>query len=487
MKKAFPKNFLWGGALSANQSEGNYDADGKTLTIADVYYFNPAQEVKKTGRPPELTRQNIERAKNDKDCLYYPKRRGIDFYHTYKEDIALLAGMGFKAFRYSICWSRIFPDVNQNEPCKAGLDFYDAVIDECLKYGMEPVITLLHADLPIQIIDEYNGWANREVVDLYVKYCKVLFEHFKGRVKYWIPFNEINMDLINATRKMGILKEDYPNFDEAVFQALHHEFLASARITKIAHEIDPNNQVGAMLAYFTTYPHTCDPEDVLAAQKQDEKRNLFFYDVLLRGIYPYYMQTYFQQNEINVNITEEDKQIISKNTADFAALSYYNSMVHAHDTSKLEITGGNVTGAFKNPYLKLNAWGWTIDPVGFRYTLNHIYQIYQKPCFILENGSGFIETLDEEGKLHDPYRVEYFRMHIQEMRKAIEDGVEVMGYTTWSPIDVVAASTGQMKKRYGFIYVDQDDYGNGSKKRIIKDSYYWYKKVIASNGEDLEN
>lgn len=485
-KSVFPENFLWGGALSANQTEGNYDIDGKALTIADVFYFDPAKGVKKTTTPPVLTREIIENARNDLDCTYYPKRRGIDFYHTYKEDIALLAGMGFKAFRYSFCWSRIFPDVNQNEPCKEGLAFYDRVIDECLKYGMEPIITILHADLPIQIIDEYKGWSNRKVVDLYVHYCKTLFTHFKGRVKYWIPFNEINMDLINATRKMGVLKEDHENFDESVFQALHHEFLASALATQIAHEIDPNNKIGAMLAYFTTYPHTCNPLDILAAQKQDERSNLFFYDVLLRGIYPYYIQTIWKKNNWFIKMEERDLQILKENTADFAALSYYNSMVHAHDTTKLEITGGNVTGAFKNPYLEANEWGWIVDPVGFRYTLNHIYQMYLKPCFILENGSGFVETLDENGQLHDPYRVEYFRQHIKEMKNAIEDGVEIIGYTTWSPIDVVAASTGQMKKRYGFVYVDQDDYGHGTKKRVIKDSYYWYKKVIASNGSALD-
>lgn len=484
-KNIFPPDFLWGGALSANQSEGCYQADGKSLTIADVYRFEPENSGKRAAKPAGLTRKQIEEAKAEPENTYYPKRRGIDFYHTYQADIALLAGMGFKAFRYSICWSRIFPDVNQEKPNEKALAFYDAVIDECLKYGMEPVITILHADLPIQIIDEYKGWSDRQVADLFARYCKTLFLHFKGRVKYWIPFNEINMDLINATRKMGVLKEDHEDYDKAVFQALHYEFLASAMAVKLAHEISSENRVGAMLAYFTTYPYTCSPEDVLAAQKQDEIRNLLFYDVLLRGKYPYYIESILKKRDWKLDITEKDRKILAENTADFAALSYYNSMVHAHDTSKLEIIGGNVIGAFKNPYIRTNEWGWAIDPVGLRYTLNHIYEIFQKPLFILENGSGFVEEPNKNRQIHDEYRVTYFREHIEQMRRAVEDGVDLIGYTTWSPIDVVAASTGQMKKRYGFIYVDQDDYGNGSKKRIIKDSYYWYQKVIASNGEDL--
>lgn len=480
----FPKGFLWGGALSANQSEGNYDVDGKSLTIADVFRFDVNLDQSKVS-VPSLTHEAIEQAKLEKDTTYYPKRRGIDFYHTYKEDIALLAGMGFKTFRYSICWSRIFPNVNQKEPNQKGLEFYDAVINECLKYNMEPVITILHVDLPIQIIEEYKGWSNRKVVDLYAHYCKTIFEHFKGRVKYWIPFNEINMDLINGTRKMGILKEDHENYEETVYQALHHEFLASAMASKLAHEIDPENKVGAMTAYFTTYPYTCKPEDALSAQSHDAYRNLFFYDVLLRGKYPYYIKKLWKDKGYNLDIRKEDIALLANHPADFVAMSYYNSMVHAADLSELEVTGGNVTSAYKNPYIKVNAWGWAIDPIGFRYTLNHVYEIFQKPIFILENGSGFVEELDENNEIHDDYRIENFKCHLEQLKLAIEDGVEVIGYTTWAPIDVVAASTGQMKKRYGFIYVDIDDFGNGSKKRYLKDSYYWYKNVIATNGEIL--
>lgn len=479
-----PDNFLWGGALSANQSEGAYDEDGKAMTIADVFYFDMNKSYKNVA-PPTLDKKLIEKAKQDKDLLCYPKRRGIDFYHTYKEDIALLAGMGFKTFRYSICWSRVFPDVNQLEPNSKGLDFYDRIVDECLKYGMEPVITILHTDLPIQIIEEYKGWSDRRVVELYLHFCKTLFVHFKGRVKYWIPFNELNMDLLNPSRKMGILKEDHENYEEAVYQALHYEFVASASAAQLAHTIDPNNKVGVMIAYLATYPSTCKPEDVLSAQQKDKEDNLFFYDVLLRGVYPYYMKKKFEENGWTLDISGKDLDMLRDNTADFAGLSYYNSRIQACEQSQLEKTAGNEASVFKNPYLQTNEWGWIIDPIGLRYTLNHVYELYQKPIFILENGSGFIETPDDSGQLDDPYRIEYYKSHIEQMKFAMEDGVEIWGYIVWSPIDTVAASTGQMKKRYGFIYVDQDDTGAGTHRRIKKSSYQWYKNVILTNGKEL--
>lgn len=484
MTTKFPENFLWGGGISANQAEGAYDLDGRTLSIADVYYFNPETAMKKT-KVPTLDLEMIKKGKEDKDTLYYPKRRGIDFYHTYKEDIKLLSELGFTTFRLSFSWSRIFPDVTSKEPSKEGLAFYDRVIDEILSYHMTPMVTILHADLPIQIIEEFNGWDNRKVVDLYEHYCRTIFTHFKGRVKYWIPFNEINMDLFNATRKMGVLKETHENYDQAVFQALHHEFVASALASKLAHEIDSNYEVGAMIAYFTSYPYTCKPEDVLKNMQFDHMRNLFFYDVLLDGEYPYYVLNHIEKNNLHINMEEGDLELIKEHTADFAGISYYNSQVQADDESQLTVTAGNVVSAFKNPYLEANAWGWMIDPVGLRYTLNKIYQAYRKPIFILENGSGFIEELPEDKQIHDPYRVEFISRHLKQVKLAIEDGVNVIGYIAWAPIDVVAASTGQMKKRYGFIYVDQDDFGKGSKNRYIKDSFYWFKEVVRSNGENI--
>lgn len=482
MIKRFPDNFLWGGGLSANQSEGAYDYNGRTLSVADVYYFDPETAKKKT-KVPTLDLEMIQRAKADKDPTYYPKRRGIDFYHTYKDDIKLLSGLGFNTFRISFSWSRIFPNVNDLTPNAKALEFYDNLIDELLKYGMKPMVTILHADLPIQIIEEYNGWDNRKVVDLYEHYCRTIFTHFKGRVKFWIPFNEINMDLFNATRKMGILKETHENYDQSVFQALHHEFIASALACKLAHEIDPNYEVGAMPSYFTSYPYTCKPEDVLKNMEFDHMRNLFFYDILLDGEYPYYVKNYMEKQNIHIEMKEGDLELLRDYPADFAAISYYNSQVQADDESQLQVTAGNVMSAFKNPYLDQNTWGWTIDPVGLRYTLNKIYQGYKKPIFILENGSGFYEELNEDKTIHDSYRVEFIHAHLKQVKLALDDGVDVMGYLAWSPIDIVAASTGQMMKRYGFIYVDQDDWGNGTKERYIKDSYYWYQEVVKTNGE----
>lgn len=486
MTKGFPEKFLWGGALSSNQSEGNYLADGKSMTVADMAYFDPNTDFKKLMMSQlEVTREGIEKAKSATDVTYYPKRRGIDFYHTYKEDLALLKEMGFKAFRYSFAWSRIFPDVKAENPNQKGLDFYDRVIDECLRLGMEPVITILHADLPLQIIEEYKGWANREVVDLYVKYAKTVLEHFKGRVKYWIPFNEISVDLAVPSRKMGVLKEDYSDYMNATYQALHHEFVASAKVTQLAHEIDPQNKIITMTSYGPIYPYSCNPDDVMLSLLSQQKNSLFFYDVLLRGSYPHYALKMFEDKGIQLKMAEDDLKLLNQNTSDVIGFSYYNSTVMSSEPSQLEKTAGNFMNAAKNPYLKSNEWGWTIDPVGLRYSLNYLYQMYQKPLIILESGSGFYEVLDENETLHDPYRIEYFKQHILELKKAVEDGVDVIGYITWSPIDVVAASTGQMAKRYGFIYVDQDDLGNGTKKRYRKDSFYWYQHVILTNGEEL--
>lgn len=481
----FPKDFLWGGAIAANQAEGHYQEDGKAFTISDAFRFDPNEDFKTT-KFPVVTHQLLEMAQADPDCRFYPKRRGIKFYETYKEDIALFSEMGFKTLRFSIAWARVYPDVNSAEPNEKALQFYDEVIDELLKYHIEPLVTILHSDLPVQVITEYHGWADKRVIDLYCKYARTILERYRGKVKYWVPFNEINVDRMNASRKMGVLREDYENYEEASYQALHNEFVASARVAKMAHEIDEGNMVGAMAAYLSAYPYTCKPEDVLRAQQMDKMKNLFVFDVLLRGEYPYYIKRLWEEKGLKIKITEEERELLAQYRADFAAISYYNSGTAAQDEKDLEETAGNVFGAYKNPYLKVNEWGWTVDPVGLRYVLNHIYELFQKPVFVLENGSGFYEELGKDGRVHDPYRVEYFREHIAEMKKAVEDGVEMLGYTPWGCIDIVSSGTGQMSKRYGFVYVDADDEGHGTYDRYRKDSFYWYKKVIASNGEDLD-
>lgn len=484
MNKGFPKNFLWGGALSACQAEGAYNVDGKTLTVPEVMPFNPKNDRKVT-KQLKITKEMIEEAKNDPDTIKYPKRRGIDFYHTYKEDMALFKEMGFKVFRYSISWARLFPNGDDKEPNELGLKFYDSVIDECLKNGMEPLITISHFDFPIVLIEKFGGWYNRKLIDLYLRYCEVIFNRYKGKVKYWVTFNEINMSIKAGPKTMGVIDEGQENYEEMLFQALHHQFVAAAKATKLAHEISKENKIGSMVAYFTTYPYTCKPADALAMQKDDQMKNLFYLDILNGGKYPYYSKKYFEEHNINLQIEDGDLEVIKENTADFVGMSYYNSMISSDDGDQLELTAGNVHSVYKNPHLDANEWGWQIDPIGLRYTLNHVYDRFGLPVFILENSSGFFDELTEENKVHDPYRVDFLRKHIEQLKLAIEDGVEVIGYTMWGPIDMISSGTSEMSKRYGFIYVDQDDYGNGTMKRYKKDSFYWYKNVIATNGEEL--
>lgn len=484
MNKGFPKNFLWGGALSACQAEGAYNVDGKTLTVPEVMPFNPKNDRKVT-KQLKITKEMIEEAKNDPDTIKYPKRRGIDFYHTYKEDMALFKEMGFKVFRYSISWARLFPNGDDKEPNELGLKFYDSVIDECLKNGMEPLITISHFDFPIVLIEKFDGWYNRKLIDLYLRYCEVIFNRYKGKVKYWVTFNEINMSIKAGPKTMGVIDEGQENYEEMLFQALHHQFVAAAKATKLAHEINKENKIGSMVAYFTTYPYTCKPADALAMQKDDQMKNLFYLDILNGGKYPYYSKKYFEEHNIKLDIKDGDLEVIKENTADFVGMSYYNSMISSDDGDQLELTAGNVHSVYKNPHLDANEWGWQIDPIGLRYTLNHVYDRFGLPVFILENSSGFFDELTEDNKVHDPYRVDFLRKHIEQLKLAIEDGVEVIGYTMWGPIDMISSGTSEMSKRYGFIYVDQDDYGNGTMKRYKKDSFYWYKNVIATNGKEL--
>lgn len=484
MKKGFPKEFLWGGALSACQAEGAYLEDGKTMTIPEVMPFNVKNDRKVTVQL-KITKEMIEKAQADQDTVKYPKRRGIDFYHTYKEDLALMAEMGFQVFRYSIAWARVFPGGDDLEPNKKALAFYDDVIDTCIALGMKPLITISHFDMPLVLVEKFGGWYSRKLIALYERYCRVLFEHFKGRVQYWVTFNEINMSVKAGPKTLGIINEGQDHYEEMLFQGLHHQFVAASRATKMAHEIDPDNKIGSMVAYFTTYPYTCKPEDAVAMQQDDQMKNLFFLDILNRGAYPYYANTYFENRGIHLTMGEGDLDDIRAYPADFVGLSYYNSMISAGDDKQLELTAGNVHSVYKNPHLPANEWGWQIDPVGLRYTLNHVYDRYGKPIFILENSSGFFDTLEEDNTVHDPYRIDFLKQHIEQMKLAIEDGVKMLGYTMWGPIDMISSGTSEMSKRYGFIYVDQDDYGNGSKMRYRKDSFYWYQKVIQTNGEGL--
>lgn len=484
MRTQFPDNFLWGGAISACQAEGAYNVDGRSMTIPDVTMYNKKLDRKIT-KQVSFTRESIELAKKDLDNTMYPKRRGIDFYYTYKEDIALLAEMGFSVFRFSIAWSRVFPNGDDTTPNEKALEYYENVINECLKHNMEPLITISHFDMPLVLMEKFGGWYNRKLIDLYLNYCETIFTRYKRKVKYWVTFNEINMSIKAGPKTLGIINEGFDNYEEALFQGIHNQFVAAAKATKLAHEIDKNNKIGCMVAYFTTYAHTCKPDDVMKMLYDDRMRNQFYLDVQAKGKYPWYMDRYFTENNINIKMEDGDLEVIKENTADFIGFSYYMSMISSADATNLEITSGNVMNVLKNPYLEGSEWGWQIDPVGLRYTLNTVYDRYEKPMFILENGIGLLDKLNEDGTINDEGRVDYHRRHFEAMKEAIKDGVDLIGYTMWGPIDIISSGTSEMSKRYGFIYVDQDDFGNGSKKRYKKDSFYWYKNVIKTNGEDL--
>ena len=479
----FPAGFLWGGATAANQLEGAWNVDGKGLTTAEV--------VKKAKNRQEfsmnaVTKETLAAAIADKTDKLYPKRRGIDFYHRYKEDIALFAEMGFKAFRLSIAWARIFPNGDEEKPNEAGLAFYDKLFAECHKYEIEPVVTISHYEMPLGLTLKQNGWASRDTIDAYVRYAKVLFERYKGQVKYWMTFNEINASTWGFTGT-GALDDELSD-QEAMqlrYQALHHQFLASAQAVKFGHQIDPENKIGCMIARMQTYPKTCNPADVRAAQLQDQL-NLFFTDIQVRGEYPNYMNRYFAENNIKLQMAENDQALLKEGCVDYLGFSYYMSTVTSA-ASQVEKASGNFALGEANPYLEASDWGWQIDPVGLRVTLNEYWDRYQVPLFIVENGLGALDKLEADGSIHDSYRIDYLRKHIIQMQEAIKDGVQLIGYTMWGPIDLISASTSEMSKRYGFIYVDQDDDGNGSLKRYKKDSFYWYKKVIASNGQDLSD
>ena len=458
---------MWGGAVAANQCEGAYRADGKGLSIQDIM----PRGIK--GEPTrEPTVDNM-------------KLVAIDFYHRYKEDIAMFAEMGFQVFRLSIAWTRIFPNGDDEKPNEKGLQFYDDVFDECRKYGIEPMVTISHYETPLHLAKKYDGWRSRKMIEYYMKFCNVIFERYKDKVKYWLTFNEINSILHQPLISGGILTPKEKLTRQDLYQAIHHELVASAKAVKMAHEMMPQAKVGCMILAMPTYPLTSRPDDVLAAMKAEQK-NYFFADVQVRGRYPKYLDTYLKKEGVSIQMEPGDEEAL-KHTVDFISFSYYVSVCESADP--MEKGEGNLIGGLKNPYLKSSEWGWQIDPVGLRIVLNQYYDRYQKPLFIVENGLGAVDWLvkDEQGQwtVNDNERIEYMRRHLVEVGRALEDGVDIMGYTAWGCIDLVSASTAEMRKRYGLIYVDRDDNGKGSLKRYRKKSFYWYQKVIHTNGLSL--
>lgn len=475
----FRKDFMWGGATAANQFEGAWDVDGKGPSISDMCtngsHTNPKRITAKF-----------------EDGALYPSREAIDFYHHYKEDIALFAEMGFKTFRMSIAWTRIFPTGMEETPNEAGLAFYDNVFDECHKYGIEPLVTISHYEMPYALVEKYNGWESREVIDCFLRYCKAIFERYQNKVKYWLTFNEINggtMPMGNAL-SLGTVQGytgpmmAFPDVPQKRFQGLHHQFVASALAVKLAHEKYPHFTMGNMAIFATMYPYTCNPVDQLECQKQMRIMNWFCSDVQVRGEYPSYMNRFFEENNIHIVKEPGDDEILKEGTVDMYTFSYYMSNCVGITDDK-DLTSGNIMGGIKNPYLKASDWGWQIDPKGLHYSLVEIYDRYRIPIMVVENGLGAYDEIQPDGTIQDDYRIDYLREHIKEMREAVKDGVDLLGYTPWGCIDLVSASTGEMAKRYGFIYVEKYDDGTGSLARRKKKSFDWYKKVIESNGEEL--
>lgn len=470
MDMRFPEDFLWGGAVAANQCEGAYQEDGKGLSTQDVTPKGIRGAITKEPTPDNM------------------KLEGIDFYHRYKEDIQLFAEMGFKVFRTSIAWSRIFPNGDEETPNEKGLQFYDDLFDECRKNGMEPLVTISHYETPLHLALEYDGWTSRKMIGFYERYVRTIFARYKGKVRYWLTFNEINSVLHEPFMSGAIYTAKEKLSQSDLYQAVHHELVASALATKIAREMMPEAQIGCMILSMPIYPLTPAPEDVMAAMDAEHK-NLFFGDMHVRGVYPGYMKRYFRENGIEIHMEDGDEKLLREKTVDFVSFSYYMSICETADHTKAQIGEGNLLGGVVNPYLKQSDWGWAIDPQGIRYVLNQFYDRWQKPLFIVENGLGAVDELvtgeNGEKTVVDDYRIQYMRDHLIQVREAIEDGIPVMGYTSWGCIDLVSASTAELKKRYGFIYVDRHDDGTGSMARYRKKSFYWYKNVIASNGEYL--
>lgn len=466
-------DFLWGGASAANQVEGAYLTDGRGLSNIDLLPHGEERLAIASGRMP------YQAAAADS---FYPSHDAIDFYHHYQTDVALMAEMGLNAYRFSIAWSRIYPTGLESEPNEAGLAFYERLIDELLSHGIEPIVTICHFDVPKGLMDAFGSWRSREMIAQYEKYAVTLFERFKGKVKYWISFNEINMILHKPFTGAGITIADTEQRMQVIYQAAHYEMVASALITKQLREIDPKAQLGAMLAAGDYYPYSANPEDVRAAQRANQE-NSFFLDIQARGEYPLWSLKYFAQEGIELDMTEQDLQILREHPCDYISFSYYASRASKADTTGVDTNTGNAAGGVVNPYLKRSQWGWMIDPLGLRIVMNSIWDRYQKPLMLVENGLGAKDVVEADGQIHDDYRIEYLKSHLDVIEETMaEDGIPLLGYTMWSVIDLVSSSSGQMSKRYGFIYVDRDDAGQGSMRRLKKDSFYWFKEYLAEKG-----
>lgn len=482
----FPTNFLWGGATAANQCEGAWNIDGKGISIADCTRLKKDVDKKDYQALHGITSEDIEKAMSTESTIEYPKRHGINFYHHYKEDLDLFQEMGFKTLRISIQWTRIFPTGIESEANESGLKFYENLFLEMKKRNIEPLVTLHHYEMPLYLCNNYQGWYQREVIDLFLKFCKVVYTRYSGLVKYWLTFNEIDSVFRHPFTTLGIVPDRFnpEKLEEVIYQSLHHQFIAASLAKKYLQEIIPEAQMGCMITKTLSYPETCHPENVLLSLK-DNRKNDFYSDVQVRGSYPQHIINEWKRKNITVNFLQGDDEILKQHTVDFVAFSYYMSKISSINENGKERVSGNISSSVKNPYLDVTEWDWQVDPIGLTISLLELYDRYEKPLFIVENGLGYMDIPDKKGNINDDYRIEYFKKHILAIAEAIQEGAEVMGYTPWGCIDLVSMSTCQMTKRYGFIYVDLDDDGNGTYKRSKKKSFEWYKKVISSNGKNI--
>lgn len=486
----FPKDFLWGGATAANQLEGAFKVDGKGLSVCDVTTKGSSNKprgltYKKNGKichKPVFKFEETDGQFGFFEGFDYPSHDAVKFHDHYIEDIKLLSQMGFKVYRMSINWTRIFPNGDEQLPNELGLQFYDKVFNECLKHGIQPLVTLSHYEMPLYLAQKYGGWNNEIIIGFFEKYARICLERYSDKVHYWLTFNEINVININNWLCAGLTSCD----EQTIANALKHQFIASAKVVALAHQINSKNRVGNMVSNTMIYPYTCHPNDVFAARKKQMDFD-FFCDIQVKGVYPKRKLFEYKKEGIQFSLTKEEELILKQGTVDFISFSYYMSMcISTLKDDENSVKGNMVSGGRKNQYLESSEWGWQIDPVGLRIVLNDLYHRYELPLMVVENGLGATDVLEENQEIHDSYRIEYLKKHIIEMKKAIEeDGVELIGYTPWGCIDLASVSTGELDKRYGFIYVDRNNDNIGDYSRYKKDSFYWYKKVIESNGEDL--
>lgn len=475
----FPENFKFGGAVAACQVEGAYDIDGRKPSTSDIHVYDTNLERNNIKKEGGGTLDEIKTALEDTEN-YYPKRHGIDFYHTYKEDLKMLAELGLETFRTSISWSRIFPNGNEETPNEAGLAFYDKLIDEILANDMEPVITMAHYDLPIHLVTEYGGFSNRKIIEFFTRYSRVLLERYGHKVDKWIVFNQVNLVPTVQFGSLEIYDNQAENMEELMYQAVHNQFIAAAKTKEIATELGLSANIGTMIADCTYYPATCRPEDVVWTMKKN-RMQYFYTDVQLRGHYPQYALKYFEDQNFAIKMEQGDKELLKENTMDFLGISYYSSKVAEFEKhTMLSDSAG------QNPYLRPTPWDWRVDPLGFYNSISQYWDRYGVPIMIAENGFGAIDKLEDE-TVHDNYRVNYYKDHLKVLKECMDEGVEIISFLAWGPIDIVSSSSSEMSKRYGFIYVDIDDLGNGSKNRLKKDSFDWYQKVIKTHGESLYN